>query len=167
MNETTTIVIERVGRRSYLLGPTYPIKAQIKENGGHWDAERGAWWMSKHEIAQALAVQGTEVAVAKASFQQAVQGESMVPVEGKTYDIRDKLRDMGGRWDAARKVWLVPQSQHARAVALLPVAAPRAPRAPSANRFTRATPRGWRPCGYPGCNPGYCDECSGEGFYGR
>ena len=19
------------------------------------------------------------------------------------------------------------------------------------------------PCGYPGCNPGYCDECDGEG----
>jgi hypothetical protein len=21
------------------------------------------------------------------------------------------------------------------------------------------------PCGYPGCNPGYCDECDGEGMY--
>jgi hypothetical protein len=22
----------------------------------------------------------------------------------------------------------------------------------------------WRPCGYPGCNPGYCDECDGMGL---
>jgi len=21
------------------------------------------------------------------------------------------------------------------------------------------------PCGYPGCGPGYCDECDGEGMY--
>ncbi len=27
----------------------------------------------------------------------------------------------------------------------------------------------WRPCGYPGCNPSYCDECDGRGGggYGR
>lgn len=24
-------------------------------------------------------------------------------------------------------------------------------------------PRSWRPCGYPGCSPSYCDECDGEG----
>lgn len=22
----------------------------------------------------------------------------------------------------------------------------------------------WRPCGYPGCHPSYCDECDGEGY---
>lgn len=22
----------------------------------------------------------------------------------------------------------------------------------------------WRPCGYPGCSPSYCDECDGEGY---
>lgn len=28
-----------------------------------------------------------------------------------------------------------------------------------------STPRrGWRPCGYPGCSPQYCDECDGEGL---
>lgn len=24
--------------------------------------------------------------------------------------------------------------------------------------------RPFRPCGYPGCNPGHCDECDGEGY---
>jgi hypothetical protein len=29
----------------------------------------------------------------------------------------------------------------------------------------RAPSRGnWRPCGYPGCSPNYCDECDGEGY---
>lgn len=22
----------------------------------------------------------------------------------------------------------------------------------------------WRPCGYPGCSPAYCDECDGVGY---
>jgi hypothetical protein len=22
----------------------------------------------------------------------------------------------------------------------------------------------WAPCGYPGCNPNYCDECDGDGY---
>lgn len=30
----------------------------------------------------------------------------------------------------------------------------------------RRSSRAWRPCGYPGCNPGYCDECDGEGARG-
>ena len=24
----------------------------------------------------------------------------------------------------------------------------------------------WRPCGYPGCSPGFCDDCDGEGAKG-
>jgi len=24
----------------------------------------------------------------------------------------------------------------------------------------------WRPCGYPGCNPQFCDECDGKGAGG-
>lgn len=27
-------------------------------------------------------------------------------------------------------------------------------------------PRNWRPCGYPGCSPNFCDECDGEGYRG-
>ena len=32
-------------------------------------------------------------------------------------------------------------------------------------RVSTPTRRGrpWRPCGYPGCNPSYCDECDCEG----
>lgn len=26
---------------------------------------------------------------------------------------------------------------------------------------------GWAPCGYPGCERGYCDECDGGGRYCR
>ncbi len=29
---------------------------------------------------------------------------------------------------------------------------------------SRPRRRNWQPCGYPGCNPNYCDECDGEGY---
>jgi hypothetical protein len=35
--------------------------------------------------------------------------------------------------------------------------------APVAKPKTSSRPAGWRPCGYPGCNPSYCDECDGKG----
>lgn len=31
---------------------------------------------------------------------------------------------------------------------------------------SRPVSRAWRPCGYPGCNPNFCDECDGEGYRG-
>jgi hypothetical protein len=34
---------------------------------------------------------------------------------------------------------------------------------PAARRAVR-NGAGWRPCGYPGCSPHYCDECDGEGY---
>mgnify|MGYP001203854126 CR=1 FL=1 len=39
------------------------------------------------------------------------------------------------------------------------ISAPAATTPPRSN-----TRRNWRPCGYPGCNPNYCDECDGEGY---
>lgn len=38
--------------------------------------------------------------------------------------------------------------------------APAAAGSPSRPRYRRA----WRPCGYPGCSPAWCDECDGEGY---
>ena len=42
------------------------------------------------------------------------------------------------------------------------IAAPAASAPPSSRTGTpSASPRrNWRPCGYPGCNPNYCEECS-------
>jgi hypothetical protein len=42
---TKMITLEKQGRRVYLIGNTYPIKDQIKNAGGKWDADRKAWWV--------------------------------------------------------------------------------------------------------------------------
>lgn len=40
-----TIELKEEGRRVYVLGNTFPIKSAIKDCGGHWDADRKAWWI--------------------------------------------------------------------------------------------------------------------------
>lgn len=37
--------------------------------------------------------------------------EEYVPVHGRTYDVRDKLKAVGARWFAAEKLWKVPKSR--------------------------------------------------------
>ena len=49
------ISIEKVGRRSYLVGNTFAIKDRIKNAGGHWDGDKRAWWVSSAEKALELA----------------------------------------------------------------------------------------------------------------
>lgn len=36
-------------------------------------------------------------------------GVKMVAITGNTFPIKDKLKAMGGRWNAAEKVWMVPE----------------------------------------------------------
>ncbi len=39
------------------------------------------------------------------------------------------------------------------------------PKAAATTRPVTASRRSnWRPCGYPGCSPSYCDECDGVGY---
>lgn len=49
------ITLERVGRRTYLRGETFPVKDSIKDAGGHWDADARAWWLGDNAKAEIIA----------------------------------------------------------------------------------------------------------------
>jgi len=86
---------------------------------------------------------------------------------GNTFPVKDQIKNMGGIWDGDRKAWLMPDATKlASAKALL---TPKTSTPIKATRYATRAParRNFVPCGYPGCNPGYCDECDGEGRYGR
>lgn len=107
-------------------------------------------------------------------------------ITGNTYPVKDALRALGGRWDASAKGWRVPAAREAEARALVAGGVmaqaaetgmaigrtvlqgkPRFFAARSNSREARnRRARNWQPCGYPGCNPTYCDECDGAGRYG-
>lgn len=49
----------------------------------------------------------------------------MTPIHGFTFPLRHQLKAMGGRWDAARRCWLVPDARADEARALVAMLAPR------------------------------------------
>lgn len=89
-----------------------------------------------------------------------------VLITGNTYPVKDALRALGGRWNATAKGWDVPADKAAEARVLVTSATPQ-PRTytPATGGTHRRGP--FVPCGYPGCSPGYCDECDGRGKYSR
>ena len=49
------VALRKEGRRIYITGDTYALRAKIKAAGGHWDGDKKAWWVSKPEVAQEIA----------------------------------------------------------------------------------------------------------------
>lgn len=43
----------------------------------------------------------------------------MIPITGRTYAVRDRLRAIGGYWDEKEKCWYVPKNQRMVAEALV------------------------------------------------
>jgi hypothetical protein len=50
------IRIERKGQRVYFVGDTYAVRGDVKQLGGHWDADRRAWWVGAKKLAEAEAL---------------------------------------------------------------------------------------------------------------
>ena len=88
----------------------------------------------------------------------ATQNKSVL-ITGNTYPVKDALRALGGRWDAAAKGWRVPVAQLAAARALVPAPPPRAgsvgPPVTVGVRSARAARRAGQLC--PECG----DDCGG------
>lgn len=90
--------------------------------------------------------------------------KEMVLITGNTYPVREQLKALGGRWDSARYGWLVPAAQAERAREIVAKAGPLpTTQGTSSGPVRRRSSRPWYPCGYPGCNRNYCDECDGMG----
>lgn len=76
----------------------------------------------------------------------------MVEITGNTYPVRDQLKALGGKWNAGRKVWMVPADKADAARQLVVGAGP-------GRTFA---PRGPRTCGRCGCKINYgafCGKC--------
>lgn len=43
----------------------------------------------------------------------------MKAVTGSTYPVKDQLKALGGKWDASKKAWMVPDGKYDQAIALV------------------------------------------------
>jgi hypothetical protein len=56
---SNSITLDRsVKARVYFVGNTFPVKDQIKRLGGHWDADRKAWWIGAAKASEAETLVG-------------------------------------------------------------------------------------------------------------
>jgi hypothetical protein len=86
--------------------------------------------------------------------------KSTVLVTGNTYPVKDQIKALGGRWDAASKGWRVPADKAAAAQALVagaPAAKPQASRTYNHARYVRAVRNGTVDCNCKYCRSG--SEC--------
>lgn len=44
----------------------------------------------------------------------------MVLIRGNTFPVKDQLKALGGRWDAAERAWLVPSENERQARSIVP-----------------------------------------------
>jgi hypothetical protein len=82
----------------------------------------------------------------------------MTEITGNTYPVRDKLKALGARWDAARKCWIVADNKADEARALIPAESA----VPAGRHRIYPSRQGSRVCKDCGCkiNYGvYCGKC--------
>lgn len=46
-----SITVQKIGRRHYLRGNTYPVKDSLRTAGCKWDPAEKAWWTGKADVA--------------------------------------------------------------------------------------------------------------------
>lgn len=94
--------------------------------------------------------------------------KNTVAVTGNTYPVKDKIKAMGGQWNAGRKCWMVPVEKASSAHALVAGAGPKKAYsgAPSSRSFG-ARGGAWNGCSM-GCRDGNpnprCQSCCFDEF---
>jgi hypothetical protein len=48
-----------------------------------------------------------------------IRGKIMKALTGNTYPVKDQIKAMGGKWDADKKAWMVPDKVYEQAVSLV------------------------------------------------
>jgi hypothetical protein len=87
-------------------GNTFQHKDTIKSLGGRWDAQTRSWTIppgSNVEELKNTTTTGTAVSEVKIQPQT-----RRIPCAG-TFDVKELIKEKGGRWDPVNKEWIVPE----------------------------------------------------------
>lgn len=86
-NTAPTVRIVKVNRRYYAMGPTYPIKDDLRAAGFKWDRDQGAWWTGK----AALAEEFNGKTIQGASYTKLPDGTWGIRVTGTRPEVGDRV----------------------------------------------------------------------------
>ena len=81
------------GRRTYLIGNTYGIRDEIRAAGGHWDADRRAWWIGsgvgkQDDLRKLLAIPASRTASRTPDDPASIQVRGKARHRGRVYFVR-------------------------------------------------------------------------------
>lgn len=94
-----SITIQKQGQRLYLIGDTFPIKDRIKAIGGHWDADKRAWWLGTAKESEARQLVDGVASTTTTTTERPKQNPDEIRVYGKgeykgrTYFLGAQTRD--------------------------------------------------------------------------
>lgn len=156
--QDSTIDLAVDGRRVYFLGHTYPVRHDIRNMGGKWDADRKAWWVGKAKLDEAKSL----VSRISRVIESAPASHGWAEIHGNTYPVRDELKGLGGRWNSERKVWEVPAAAYQRAKAIVDGA--RSSRSRRSSYRCRGCGGPLRDASHHRAMGGYCGYCAFDEF---
>jgi len=151
-----------------ITGNTFAVKDQLKALGGRWNADAKGWDVpdDRAERAREIVASAGERTF-PASFSRLADGSWGIRGKGLAAGAKVAVRKREGSTstETVGRV-LSTDSEGWQMASIVPTEKPKS--AGSAKYVVKGgmvtRNRGWRPCGYPGCSPSYCDECDGEGY---
>lgn len=81
-----------------------------------------------------------------------------ITISGNTYPVKDQLKALGGRWDHARKAWMVPEDKAEQARSLLKPYPERQPRRTNGSRRKACSHCGKSDCARAWDPSALCDD---------
>lgn len=84
---------------------------------------------------------------------------TFVEIQGNTYPVRDQLKALGGKWDASRKIWMVPANKAEEARRLVANAPVQPRRGAKSSSSSQRGPRVCKACGQRINYGVYCGKC--------
>ena len=102
----SSVALEKVGRRVYVRGNTYPIKGELRSAGAKWDPEQKAWWIgsSKRAAIESVVSSGASAShVAPRRDVEAPGTDATVAgrarYKGRTYYVAGRVSRGRTHWD--------------------------------------------------------------------
>jgi hypothetical protein len=98
------LTIEKVGRRHYVIGNTYPIKDKLRAAGCSWDSDRKQWYTGKADLAEKIAaLETSDAPAAKETVDldaHVIKGSALY--KGKSYYVLAISEDQYGNARSAK-----------------------------------------------------------------
>lgn len=115
---TSQLTIQKVDRRLYVVGNSYPVKDQLKKIGCHWDSDRKQWWIGSgketelQDIVNAVSAAPSQQPAAPAKEDlSARECLGKVEYKGRTYYVIGQSEKTGKLWltvlDCSIDFWAV------------------------------------------------------------